>query len=109
VVLLSDLLNNHGIELVLANAKYLKAIFYARVKTDKIDSEILAQLLRRNLRPAAHQISSEKRGLRDMMRARLRLVHKKTSCLNSIHRPLVMFNLSIRDNYPPHIYLSKNK
>jgi len=99
---LSDLLNNHGIELVLAHAKYLRAISYAKVKTDKIDSETLAQLLRMNLIPAAHQISPEKRGLRDMMRARLRLVHKKTSCLNSIHRLLEKFNFSIPNNRPVH-------
>ena len=43
---LSDLLTNHGIGLVLAHAKYLKAIAYAKVKTDKVDSLILAQLLR---------------------------------------------------------------
>jgi len=99
---LSDLLHDHGIELVLAHAKYLKAISYAKVKTDKIDSETLAQLLRMNLIPISHQISPEKRGLRDMMRARLRLVHKKTSCLNSIHRLLEKFNFSIPNNRPMH-------
>ena len=99
---LSDLLKNHGIDIVLAHAKYLKAISYAKVKTDKIDSETVAQLLRLNLIPAAHQISQEKRGLRDMMRARLRLVHKKTSCLNSIHRLLEKFNFSVPNNRPMH-------
>ena len=95
---LSDLLKDHQIHFTLAHAKYLKAISYAKVKTDKVDSHTLAQLLRLNLIPAAHQISPEKRGLRDMMRARLRMVHKKTSCLNSIHRLLEKFNLSVPDN-----------
>jgi hypothetical protein len=45
---LDDLLSSVGIELTLAHAKYLKAIAYAEVKTDKVDSEILAQLLRMN-------------------------------------------------------------
>ncbi len=99
---LSDLLKDHGIDLILAHAKYLKAISSAKVKTDKIDSETLAQLLRLNLIPAAHQISADKRGMRDLMRARLRLVHKKTSCLNSIHRLLEKFNLSIPNNRPLH-------
>ena len=99
---LSDLLKDHGIDLMLAHAKYLKAISYAKVKTDKIDSETLAQLLRLNMIPAAHQISADKRGMRDLMRARLRLVHKKTSCLNSIHRLLEKFNLSIPNNRPLH-------
>ena len=48
----SGLENNH-IELILAHAKYLKAISYAKVKTDKVDSHTLAQLLRLNLIPAA--------------------------------------------------------
>jgi len=35
----ADLLNAEGVELKLAHAKYLKAISYAKVKTDKVDSE----------------------------------------------------------------------
>lgn len=91
---LSDLLLGHDIELVLAHAKYLKAISYAKVKTDKVDSLTLAQLLRMNLIPVAHQISPELRPLRDLMRSRLNFVHKRISCINSIHRLLEKFNLS---------------
>jgi transposase len=58
----NDLLSDHDIELILAHAKYLKAVSYAKVKTDKIDSQTLAILLRQNLIPRAHKIS---RGLRD--------------------------------------------
>lgn len=93
-----DLLETNRIELILAHAKYLKAISYAKVKTDKVDSHTLAQLLRLNLIPVAHQISPDLRDSRDLMRARLGLVHKKTSCLNSIHRLLEKFNLSIPEN-----------
>ncbi len=82
---LSDLLEAHGIELILAHAKYLKAISYAKVKTDKVDSETLARLLRLDSIPQAHKISRELRDLRDVMRARLRLVQKRTSCYVSIH------------------------
>lgn len=95
---LSDLLNDHSIEMILAHAKFLKAISYAKVKIDKVDSLTLAQLLRMNLIPIAHQIAPSNRGLRDLMRARLRLVHKKTSCINSVHRLLEKFNISIPDN-----------
>ena len=38
---LSDLLNDRGIDLTLAHAKYLKAISYVKVKTDKVDSHTL--------------------------------------------------------------------
>jgi len=56
---MSDLLQQEGIELKLAHAKYLKAISYAKVKTDKVDAMTLAQLLRvgmnqRHTRSALH-------------------------------------------------------
>ncbi len=82
---LDDLLDAHGIELILAHAKYLKAISYAKVKTDKVDSETLAKLLRLDSIPQAHKIRRDLRDLRDVMRARLRLVQKRTSCCVSIH------------------------
>lgn len=90
---LSDLLEEEGIDLTLAHAKYLKAIAYAKVKTDKVDSQTLASLLRMDLIAPAHKISKELRALRDMMRQRLRLVQKRTSCYNMIHRMAEKFNL----------------
>lgn len=96
---LSDLLHDHQIELILAHPKKLKAISCAKVKTDRNDSRTLAQLLRLNLIPVAHQINPDLRGPRDLMRARLRLVCKKTSCLNSIHRILEKFNLDPLENH----------
>jgi transposase len=95
---LSDTLQENGIEVKLAHAKHLKAISYAKVKTDKVDSKTLAELLRTNLIPSAHMISKEKRGLRDLMRTRLRFVRKRTSCYNSIHRIGEKFNCSM-NNY----------
>jgi transposase len=89
---LNDLLEAHGIELVLAHAKYLKAIAYAKVKTDKVDSETLATLLWLDTIPQAHKISCEKRNLRDVMRTRLRIVQKHTSCCVSIHNLGRKFN-----------------
>ena len=89
---LNDLLEANGIELVLAHAKYLKAIAYAKVKTDKVDSQTLATLLRQNLIPRAHKISRELRGLRDTMRIRLRLVQQRTACLRRIDSIALKFN-----------------
>lgn len=40
---LCDLLHSLGISIVLAHAKYLKAISYAKVKTDAVDATTLAQ------------------------------------------------------------------
>lgn len=95
---IADLFNDLSIELILAHAKYVKAIAYAKVKTDKVDSQTLAQLLRMNFIPVAHQIDTSKRELRDLMRTRLRLTHKRTSALNSMDRILEKFNLSTPDD-----------
>ena len=96
---LNDLLGDNGIELVLAHAKYLKAISYAKVKTDKVDSQTLATLLRQGLIPQAHKISRELRGLRDTMRIRLRLVQQRTACLLRLYSIYAKFNGSVPDPY----------
>ncbi len=100
---LSDLLDSNGIPLVLAHAKYIKAIAYAKVKTDKVDSHTLAQLLRMDFIPRAYKIRPELRGLRDMMRARLRLIQRRTASKNSIHRIGEKFNSVVdpNDGVPP--------
>lgn len=89
---LADLLDQEGIDLRLAHAKHLKAISYAKVKTDKVDSETLAQLLRADLIPEAHMISNDLRPLRDVLRTRLRLVDRRVGALNSVHRLLEKMN-----------------
>jgi len=89
---LNDLLSSINIPLVLAHAKYVKAIAYAKVKTDKVDSHTLAQLLRMDYIPAAHKISNENRTLRDALRARLKIVQRHTSVTNSMHLLLAKYN-----------------
>ncbi len=91
---LADVLAPLGVDLVLAHATRLKAISAAKVKTDQVDSDVLAQLLRADLIPIAHMIRSEQRGPRDLMRARLRLVEKCVSAQNSIDRLLEKFNVA---------------
>jgi len=89
---LNDLLTSLKIPLVLAHAKYVKAIAYAKVKTDKVDSHTLAQLLRMNFIPVAYKISNDKRTLRDALRARLKIVQRHTSVTNSMHLLLAKYN-----------------
>ncbi len=91
---LADALAPLGVELVLAHATRLKAISAAKVKTDQVDSDVLALLLRADLIPVAHMIRPEQRGPRDLMRTRLRLVAKCISAQNSIDRLLEKFNLT---------------
>jgi transposase len=92
---LNDLLTSMNIPLVLAHAKYVKAIAYAKVKTDKVDSHTLAQLLRLDYIPVAYKISNEKRLLRDALRARLKIVQRHTSVTNSMQLLLAKYNLDI--------------
>ena len=89
---LNDLLFSLNIPLVLAHAKYVKAIAYAKVKTDKVDSHTLAQLLRMNYIPVAHKISTNNRLLRDALRARLKIVQRHTSVTNSMQLLLAKYN-----------------
>lgn len=95
---INDLLESNGIEVILAHAKYLKAIAYSKVKTDKIDSDTLSKLLQNGLISPAHKVKEEIRGMRDTFRMRLRLVQKRTSCYNSIHRIADKFNLDTEIN-----------
>ncbi len=89
---LNDLLTSMNIPLVLAHAKYVKAIAYAKVKTDKVDSHTLAQLLRMDYIPIAHKISNDKRLLREALRARLKIVQRHTSVTNSMQLLLAKYN-----------------
>jgi transposase len=82
-----------NIPMVFAHAKYVKAIAYAKVKTDKVDSHTLAQLLRMDYIPSAHKISNDKRLLRDALRARLKIVQRHTSITNSMQLLLAKYNL----------------
>ena len=97
---MNDLLESEGVDLSLAHAKFVKAISYAKVKTDKVDSTTLAQLLRVGMIPEAHKISSEMRDVRDTLRARLHLVEKRTSALNSIARVFEKFNTESLEGLP---------
>lgn len=98
---LRDLLVPAGIDLRLAHAKLLKAIAYAKVKTDAVDSVTLAQLLRVGLIPAAHMISDALRGPRDVLRARLQLVERRLRCELSRGSLLEKFNVEQADQLPP--------
>lgn len=98
---LRDLLAPQGIDLHLAHAKFLKAIAYAKVKTDAVDSDTLAQLLRVGLIPEAHMISDAQRGPRDVLRARLRLVERRSRAKNSLDRLLEKFNVPAVEQLPP--------
>jgi len=102
---LADLLKEEGVELTLAHSKLVKAIAYAKVKTDAVDAQTLAQLLRVDLVPRAHMISPERRGIRDLLRMRLRMVQKRSRCQNAIHSLLTKYNVRSVEDLPPLAHL----
>jgi len=65
-------------EFVLAHPKQLKAIATARLKNDKVDSEMLATLLRADLIPPAYVPRRAVRDLRELLRMRAALVQTRS-------------------------------
>jgi transposase len=90
----SDLLRSLGVDVVLAHAKYLKAISYAKVKTDAVDALTLAQLLRMGYIPEAHQLPPEYRAMRDLLRQRMVMEHKRTNIIQRVTSILAQFNIT---------------
>lgn len=75
-----------GVESVtLAHPQKVRAIAEAKIKTDKIDAETLAQLLRANLIPAAYIPGKDTRLMKEMVRQRVFLVRMRTRLKNRIH------------------------
>lgn len=72
-------------EIQLAHPLKTKAIASARIKTDRIDKRILAQLGLADLVPQAYIPPREVRDLRDVLRHRAFLVRLQTKVKNRIH------------------------
>ena len=81
-------LEGRNYDLHLANPYKTRVIAEAKIKTDKIDSKILAHLLRANLVPESHIPSKEVRLIRYLIRQRLFFVRLRTMVKNRIHHLL---------------------
>lgn len=86
---LIDALVSHGFEVVVSNPLKNRLIAEAKVKTDKIDARILADLLRVDMVSAVYYPSREIRELRDLVRHRDYVVRERTSCKNRIKKMLL--------------------
>src|SRR4029077_5961701 len=85
---LVELLEDYGFSPHLVHPLQCKAIASARLKNDKVDAAILAQLLRAALLPAAWNAAPAVRQLRAMLRHRAQLVRLRTLLRNRIHAVL---------------------
>ena len=81
---LSDLLIEHQFQFLLGHALYMKAIHGGKTKSDPIDSEKIARLLRGGNFPIAYAYPKQHRATRDLMRRRTFLVRRRAESLGHI-------------------------
>ena len=93
----ADLIESLGVDVHLAHPMRVKAIAAARIKTDKIDASVLADLLRGNLMPEAYFSPRHVRGWKEQCRFRASLINLRTQVKNKIHA--ILFKHSLRHNF----------
>jgi transposase len=90
---IADLCERLGIPFVLGHALYMKAIHGGKSKSDKIDSQKIAALLRGGTFPMAHAYAQAKRSTRDLLRRRMYLMHIRSELLSHIQNTRTQYNL----------------
>jgi transposase len=83
-----DYFSGRGYTVKVAHPANVKAIASSKVKTDKIDAKILADLLRAELIPETYVPNKSIRQLRDLLVHRQGLVKMRTEAKNRIHAVL---------------------
>jgi transposase len=78
-------LEDEHVHTILTNPKKTRLIAEAKIKTDKLDARILADLLRANLLSASYVPPQEIREQRSIVRERARLAQVRTIIKNRIH------------------------
>lgn len=92
---LYDLLIDNGFDVIMSNPVKTKAIASARIKNDKLDSHMLAQLLRADLVATAHASNQRTRQLKELLRHRSKLVRDSVRMKNRIHNIMAKNNLTV--------------
>lgn len=89
------MLEDKGYDVVLSNPVQTKAIAASRVKTDKIDAVMLAQLLRGGYIATCYVAPKELMEYREITRHRKFLVYSRTKIKNKVHGILLMNGIKI--------------
>ncbi|MCP3880370.1 MAG: IS110 family transposase [Sulfitobacter sp.] len=79
------LLEGQAGKVVVANPLQVKAIAHARIKTDKVDARVLAQLLRADFIPEVQMPEHKTWELRQLVTHRQLLARQKTAVRNAVH------------------------
>jgi transposase len=77
-----QLLKNLRVKVVVVNANRVRLIAESRKKSDRVDAETLAELLRPGGLPEVHQPSIEARRLRTELSVRRQLARQRTGLIN---------------------------
>jgi transposase len=80
-----DVLKKEGYDVTVAHPLLVKAIAYARLKNDKVDARMLADLLRAEMIPEAYVPDRDVREVRDLVRRRRSMVRLRTMMKNKVH------------------------
>src|SRR6516162_4955825 len=91
---LADLCAAQGIPFVLGHALYLKAIHGGKTKTDTIDAQKLARLLRGGTFAEAYVYPKAMRATRDLLRRRTYLVRKRAELLAHLQMTFLQYNFT---------------
>src|SRR4051812_23735211 len=86
-----DGLEEHGWDVLIADATKVKGLAPLACKTDKIDARVLATLSARDLVPEIWLPDPSIRRERELTRLRLHLVRHRTTLKNRIHAALIAF------------------
>ena len=91
---LADTCRREAIPFALGHAWAMKAVHGSKTKSDRHDAEAIARLLRGGTFPPAYAYPHERRGLRDLLRTRLRLVRQRAELYGHIHTVRRQLNLA---------------
>lgn len=92
---ISDMLEAAGLDVHLAHPAGVKLIAQSRLKTDRVDARVLAQLLRTKFLPEAYLAPSHLRDKRMLLRHRETLVKWRTMAKNKVHAILRRYNVHL--------------
>jgi transposase len=92
---ITDMLQERGLEVHLAHPPGVRLIAQSRLKTDRVDARVLAQLLRTGFLPEAYFAPPQVRDHRMLLRHRLLLVKNRTIFKNKVHAVLARHNVQL--------------
>jgi transposase len=80
--------DNSKAKLIVSNPIKTKVIAQAKIKTDKIDARVLAELARAQYLPEVWLPDEDTEALRQFLSDRTSFVHRRTECKNTVHSVL---------------------